>query len=209
MRLTFFLSRKHARGDFEIRMFYPGKTESAVAFSKIDQALNLISTFDPRRYQQIKDDVKKILVFSAEPAAAQWIGGLRMCVLDKEYLFRADISPTEIAASIVHEATHAHLERLGMEYAEEARSRIERICTESQIAFAKRLPEPGRSLEIAEWQLSLPESYWTNDEIQNRGLEALEDLGKTSCQARFSYPILKWLVARRRSKPKRIGELPE
>jgi hypothetical protein len=204
----FLVSRKRVRDDFEIGIFLYGKTKRTAAFSRIDQALDLISTFDPERYQQIRKDVKKILIFPTPPDAAQWIGTLQMCVIDNEYFFRADISPAEIAGTIVHEATHAHLERLDMKYIEESRARIERICTESQIAFAKRLPEPGRTLEIAEWQMKLPENYWHNDEFQNRNLEALADLGKTSWFARRVHSLMKWVIAKRSSKLKRKGGLP-
>jgi hypothetical protein len=59
----FAVSRKHSRDDIKIAMLFD-KNGSAVA-SKIDQALNLISKFEPRRYQQIKPNLVKKLGLSA------------------------------------------------------------------------------------------------------------------------------------------------
>jgi hypothetical protein len=115
-RFMFAISRKHNRGDIEIAML-SDKNGSAVA-SKIDQALNLISEFDSRRDQQIKRDVKSIWVAAAPGYSAWWMDELQTCVLDAEFFRRTDISASEMAITIAHEATHARLCKLKIGYTE-------------------------------------------------------------------------------------------
>jgi hypothetical protein len=52
----------------------------------------------------------------------------------------------EIASTIVHEATHARLERWGISYDEKQRSRVEAICLRRELNVAASLPhsEPLR-----------------------------------------------------------------
>lgn len=131
---------------------------------------------------------------------AEWIDDLQMCVIDKDYLLRSDVAVAEIAQTIVHEATHARLCKLRIKYKEDVRDRVERICVKSEIAFAKRLPNGQKSAAIAESRLQMPQNFWTNDQFQQRDLEALANLSKKNWLARILYPILKRIAARRRQR---------
>ena len=123
-----------------------------------------------------------------------------MCVIDRNYLLRNDVSTCEIAQTIVHEATHARLCKLKIKYTEDIRDRIERICVKSEIAFAKRLPNGHKSVEIAESRLQLPQSFWTDDQFQQRDLGALADLRKKTWVARILYPLVKRKVDHRNAR---------
>jgi hypothetical protein len=189
-RFMFAISRKHNRDDIKVAMLLPDKKGPAV-FSKIDQALNLISEFDPRRFLQIRRDVKKIWVSAAQPGIAKWMDELQMCVLDRDYFCRDNVSASRMALSIVHEATHARLNKLKVKYTEDIRDRVERICIKSEIAFAKRLPDGQKLVEMAESKLKRPKSFYTNAQFQQRNLDALAELRKKTWLARILYPILK------------------
>lgn len=69
----------------------------------------------------------------------------------------------KIATTIVHEATHARLERYGVEYKQELRTRIEAICFRRELAFAARLPNRVElHQEIAqclEWYHANPDQF--------------------------------------------------
>jgi hypothetical protein len=189
-RFMFAISRKHKRDDIEVAILFPGKNYPAVS-SKIDQALNLISEFDPRRYLQIRRDVKKIWVSAAPGYCANWMDDFQMCILDSDYFCRDNVSASEMALTIVHESTHARLCKLKIEYTEDIRDRVERVCVKSEIAFAKRLPDGQKFVEIAESRLQIPESYWTNAQFEQRELDTLAELRKKTWLARILYPILK------------------
>jgi hypothetical protein len=197
-RFMFAISRKHSRGDIEIAMLFD-KNGSAIS-SKIDQALNLISEFDSRRYQQIKRDVKRIWVAATPGCSAWWMDELQTCVLDAEYFRRTDISASEMAITIAHEATHARLSKFRIGYAEEIRARVERICIKSEIAFAKRLPDCQKLLEISESRLQISEEYWTNAQFQQRDLDTLAELRKKTWVARILYSVVKFKVDKRNAR---------
>ncbi len=160
-RFMFAISRKHSRNDIQIAMF-PLDKDYPAAFSKIDQAFNLISEFDSLHYHQIKHNVKRIWISVLPVNYAEWVDDLQTCILDRNYLLRSDVSVCEIAQTIVHEATHARLCKLKIKYTEDIRDRVERICVKSEIAFAKRLPNGQKEIEIAESRLKLPQNFWTN-----------------------------------------------
>jgi hypothetical protein len=198
-KFLFAISRKHIRDGVKIGMSFPDKNHPA-DFLKIDQALNLISELDPRRYHQIKRDVKKIWVYIAPGYYAQWMNELQTCILDRDYFCRTNVSPAELALTLVHEATHARLDKLKIKYTEEIRHRVEQLCVKSEIAFAKRLPNGQKFVEIAESRLQTPESYWTNAQFQQRDLDTLAELRKKSWVARILYPIVKRRVDKRNAR---------
>jgi hypothetical protein len=195
-QFMFAVSRKHSRGDIKIAMLFD-KNGSAVA-SKIDQALNLISEFDPRRYQQIKRDVKRIWIAAAPGYCAEWMDELKTCVLDADYFRQVDILASEMATTIVHEATHALLDNFKIGYSEEIRAHVEQICIKSEIAFAKRLPDGRKLVEMAESKLQISEDYWTNAQFQQRNLDKLAELSKKTWIVRILYLIVKRKVDKRK-----------
>jgi hypothetical protein len=84
---------------------------------------------------------------------AYYESATRACMLDTRYVL-ADATPLEdIAATIVHEATHARLMKRGIGYEEGLRSRVEKVCLRRQFAFAVRLPSGGPSPEAMEASL--------------------------------------------------------
>jgi hypothetical protein len=201
-RFMFAISRKHSRDDIEIAMLFD-KNGSAVS-SKIDQALNLISEFDSRRYHQIKRDVKRIWVAVAPGYSAQWMDELQTCILDTKYFRRDDVLAPEMALTIVHEATHARLFKLKIGYTEAIRERVERICIKSEIAFAKRLPDGQKLVEMAKSRLQTSENYWTNAQFQQRDLDTLADISKKNWVVRILYPIVKRKVDKRNARLRSI-----
>jgi hypothetical protein len=198
-RFMFAISRKHNRNDVQVAMFPLDKSHTA-AFSKIDEAFNLISEFDPRRYFQIKKYVKRIWISALLVNYAEWMDDLQMCVIDRDYLLRTDVPASDIAQTIVHEGTHARLCKLKIKYTEDIRHRVERICIKSEISFAKRLPKGQKAVEIAERRLQIPPSYLTNDQFQQRDLDGLAELGKRFWPARLLYPIVKRKIEKRKGR---------
>jgi hypothetical protein len=198
-RFLFAVSRKHNRNDFKVAMLLPDKKGPAV-FSKVDQALNLISEFDSRRYLQIRRDVKKIWVSVAQPAVGKWLNELQTCVLDRNYFCQDKISASRMALTIVHEATHARLCKLKIKYTEDIRERVERICIKSEIAFAKRLPDGQKLVEMAESKLKRSKSFYTDAQHQQRNLDALAELRKKNWLARILYPIVKHKADKRNAR---------
>lgn len=198
-RFMFAISRKHNRDGIEVAMLLPGKKGPFVIL-KINQALDLISKFDLRRYLHIRRDVKKIWVSTAQPGIAKWMNELQMCILDRDYFCRDNVSASRMALTIVHEATHARLCKLKIKYTEDIRDRVEEICIKSEIAFAKRLPDGQKLVEMAESKLKRPKSFYTDAQLQQRNLDALAAFRKKTWVACILYPILKRKIDKRNAR---------
>jgi hypothetical protein len=135
---------------------------------------------------------------------------LKTCILDRNYFNQPDISASEMALTIVHEATHARLFKFRIGYTEDIRERVERICIKSEIAFAKRLPDGQKFVEMAESRLlEMSADYWTNTQFQQRDLDTLAKLGKINWLGRILYRIVKWKLDKRNTHPQSPEEKSE
>ena len=162
---------------------------------RVEEALNLIKTHDPQRYNHIVRDLERVWVRLLTAGAAQFNPGLWACMLDERFVLAETTDTAMIAAVIVHEATHARLWRRGFGYDEDERQRIETICIRREMAFARRLPDGQRLREFAHEALATAPSYWTNAASHDRhiegSVEALRYLG-WSWLARPLLAIRKW-----------------
>jgi len=80
-------------------------------------------------------------------ALAEYNHSLRACVLDERYVADSATSVEQIASIIVHEATHARLERRGIRYKEELRAEMRRSAFVERLTFAVRLPDSAQLQE--------------------------------------------------------------
>jgi hypothetical protein len=113
------------------------------------------------------------------------VPSLNACKLDERFVLLETTTLEHIASCIVHEATHARLERWGISYDDEkTRSRIEAICLRRELNFVGKLPqaEPLRE-EIArklEWYIG-DHDYFSNINRWQRweqgNVETLRHLG--------------------------------
>ena len=170
-------------------------SDSAVMLDRVEEALDIIRTRDPRRYSRLRRDLKRIWL-RLQPASSQtgcYNRALDACELDPRHVLRNDITSSDIASIIVHEGTHARLRAFGIGFAEQLRFRIEALCRKEEHAFAERLPEAARDRIRAKLAriAALPPDYWDNTSIKHRydsGVdEALQYLGTP----RWSLPFLR------------------
>lgn len=108
--------------------------------SRVERALLLVKQHSPLHYSRIIRDLERIWIFLLPGGLAEYKHSLNACVLDKRFVADSATSIEQIASAIVHEATHARLERFGIEYDEDQRARIEATCLRRELAFAVRLP---------------------------------------------------------------------
>jgi hypothetical protein len=140
---------------------------------RIENALHLIKIHDRLRYDRLLRDLERILVCVLLGDLACFNHRYGSCELDARFVLAETSSPEVIAATIVHEATHARLWSLGVRYEQKRRHRIEAICFRRVLAFATKLPNSELVREQAENRLTGyagPES-WTNAVFEKRLLE--------------------------------------
>jgi hypothetical protein len=148
---------------------------------RVELALGLIKTHDRGRYDRMGRDLERIWVRLLTSGAAQFSPRLWACMLDERFVVADSTDTAQLAAVIVHEATHARLWRCGFGYDEAERQRIEAICLRRELAFARTLPEGQTVRESAEGALAISPSYWTDAASDDRhiagSVEALRHLG--------------------------------
>src|SRR5579872_7101674 len=104
---------------------------------RVEAALRLIERFAPLHYRRIKTSLSRIWVQLVPHGAGCYLHSLNACLLDERVV--ASETVEWIASAIVHEATHARLEKWGIRYDEAVRLRIERICIRRELDFARYL----------------------------------------------------------------------
>src|SRR5262249_24116355 len=127
-----------------------------------------------RTLQNVADGV---FVFGTAGVLAEWWRDERLVVLRDEYVSDPATLAVHLASTLVHEATHAWLERLGLEYTKDRRARIESICFRRQLRFTRRVPGGGEFIHTLEQQLARDPEYLTDDAFKRRLIEELQRLG--------------------------------
>jgi hypothetical protein len=131
--------------------------------TRVEGALLLIKQHSPLDYARINRELERIWVSLSFHGLGEHNHSLKACVLDERYVADPATTVEQIASTIVHEATHARLERYGIEYEEQRRTRIETICFRRELAFAARLPASAElQQEVArclEWYQANPEQF--------------------------------------------------
>ena len=139
-RLGYFLSDRSTVHGIPLRHMILETEQREACTAKISAAMDLIRNRQPYRYSRIRRDVGRIWVWGTIGFAGQWIDELRLCQLNEQYVLSLHTSTEDLAATIIHEATHARLRRCGIGYDEPIRGRVERLCAKAEIQFAKCLP---------------------------------------------------------------------
>jgi hypothetical protein len=152
---------------------------------RVEDALQLIKRHDALHYSRVIHNLERIFVNLVPDALAHYDRSLNACVLDQRFVLPETTALERIACTIVHEATHARLERWGIGYDDEkARTRIEAICLRRELNFIAKLQNSERLREeiarTLEWCVS-DRDYLSNVSFQQRTLhgqvETLQYLG--------------------------------
>jgi hypothetical protein len=157
---------------------------------RVQYALDLIKNNDPLQYAYVTRHLKRIWVNLLTGNRAEYRRSIDACVFDERFVRSEMTTIAEIAAIIIHEATHARLEHLGIRYDEKQRSRIETICYRREIAFVSRLShcEGLREKLVYElgWFIANPDNF-SNQNFSKRHVEG-------SVEALRYLKIPNWLI---------------
>lgn len=118
-------------------------------------ALEIIRDVDPTRYSRLKRHVHAIVDVELNSALGGYLPSAQLVVIDIEKLYipaKVELSRRLCARVLVHEATHGHINESGMLYTSKTRKEIERLCTEEENLFVKRLGYPWTDLLSVEFR---------------------------------------------------------
>ncbi|MGH7633786.1 MAG: hypothetical protein ACRENC_08645 [Gemmatimonadaceae bacterium] len=107
---------------------------------RLEGALDLIATYQPWRFRRLQHDFARILV-QRYPCRAAYMPQSRTCVVELTFLVNPEFNLAQLASSIVHEGTHARLDRVGVHVPEDQRYREERLCRKSEVEFGRAVPD--------------------------------------------------------------------
>jgi len=121
---------------------------------RLGAALDLIAAHAPRRYRRLRTDFSGFLVqrFACRGA---FFPDSRECLVELTFTVNPRHSIAEIAASIVHEATHARVARMCRTKPPHWHAREERLCRRAELEFGLALPNGGVVVERALQSLAL------------------------------------------------------
>ena len=129
------------------------QSDSEPALQRVEAALQLIERFAPLHYRRVKSSLSRIWVQLVPDGGGCYLHSLNACLLDERIVASETTTLAWIASAIVHEATHARLEKWGIHYKQAVRHRIERICVRRELDFARHLSRVDALLEEINWRL--------------------------------------------------------
>jgi hypothetical protein len=128
--------------------------DTGQVLTSLTQALDLISSYAPRRYRRMQRDLAGIVV-QRFPCRGAFFPHERECLVELTFTVNSAHSAEEIAASIVHEATHARVARRCGPLPEAMRPREERLCRRAELEFGLALPNGQVVIERARRSLGM------------------------------------------------------
>lgn len=121
---------------------------------RLTAALDLVAAYAPRRYRRLRQDFAGFVVqrFACRGA---FFPESRQCLVELTFTVNPRHGLPEIAASIVHEATHARVARMCRTRLPEQRAREERLCRRAELEFGLAVPDGGVVVQRARDSLAL------------------------------------------------------
>jgi hypothetical protein len=127
-------------------------TEQVVA--RLTAAIDLIAAHAPRRYRRLRTDVAGFVV-ERFPCRGAFFPETGECLVELTFTVNPRHDLPEIAASIVHEATHARVARRCGVLGPDHRAREERLCRRAELEFGQAVPDGAIVVQRAEASLAL------------------------------------------------------
>jgi hypothetical protein len=121
---------------------------------RLTAALDLIAAYAPRRYRRLRQDFAGFVVerFACRGAFFPHSGE---CLVELTFTVNPRHQLPEIAASIVHEATHARVARMCRSRAPDQHPREERLCRRAELELGLALPDGTVVVERARAALAM------------------------------------------------------
>lgn len=128
--------------------------QTADVIQRLSAALDLIATYAPRRYRRLREDFAGFVVqrFACRGA---FFPESRECLVELTFTVNPQHTLPEIAASIVHEATHARVARMCRTRPPEHHAREERLCRRAELELGLAMPDASVVVQRAQASLAL------------------------------------------------------
>ena len=139
-----------------------GETPREEAIQALAGAFTLLDHVSPFMLRRVKRELRRYLL--RDTAFPRYIPHLRCVLLGKDSI--AQSNNAEIALILVHEATHARLERLGVRATRFGLERIEMVCMRRELALASHFPDSAAWTNYVESKIN--SRFWARKHIRER-----------------------------------------
>jgi hypothetical protein len=128
------------------------RTEDVIR--RLTAALDLVAAYAPRRHRRLRRDLAGFVVqrFACRGA---FFPESRECLVELTFTVNPRHTLPEIAASIVHEATHARVARMCRTRPPGGQAREERLCRRAELEFGLAVPDGSVVVQRAQASLAL------------------------------------------------------
>jgi hypothetical protein len=151
--------------------------ERAIAYERLNEALDLLRGHVPARYSRARRLLKGFIVFGTDSASGSYDPINGVCRLNEKFVTDPAATAVAIASTVVHEATHAWLTSLGVGYESYTRHRVELVCIKASLLAMRRIP--GAEAEVARCRhdMSIDPEFFSNEKRIERSATHLRELG--------------------------------
>jgi len=122
--------------------------DSDDVFARLDAALGLIERYQPSNFRRMHRDFARIVV-RRFPCRGAYFPETRICLVELTFVVNREFTPTQVAATILHEAMHARLDNAGVKYDPAGAAKHERFCRRAEVEFGMVAPDGAPVVERA------------------------------------------------------------
>ena len=122
--------------------------QSEHVFTRLDAALALIGRYQPSNFRRMHRDFARIEI-RRFPCRGAFFPQTRTCLVELTFVVNPDFTPTQVAATILHEAMHARLDNAGVKYDPSCAAKHERFCRRAEVEFGMVAPHGEPVVERA------------------------------------------------------------
>jgi hypothetical protein len=122
--------------------------DSEDVFARLDAALGLIERYQPSHFRRMHRDFARIQV-RRFPCRGAYFPDTRICLVELTFVVNREFTPTQVAATILHEAMHARLDNAGVKYDPAGAAKHERFCRRAEVEFGMIAPDGAPVVERA------------------------------------------------------------
>lgn len=117
-------------------------------FTRLDAALGLIEQHQPWHFRRMRRDFARIEI-RRFPCRGAYFPETRTCLVELTFVVNPEFTPTQVAATILHEAMHARLDNAGVSYDSTSSAKHERFCRRAEVEFGMVAPDGAPVVERA------------------------------------------------------------
>jgi hypothetical protein len=176
-KLLTWLSPNHVSHGLPVWTPLSTQEQRALTYERLNEALVLLRSHVPQRYARVLRSLKGFLVLGTDSINASYDPANGVCRLGETFMAAPATTAAAIACTVVHEATHAWLFRLGIGYDSPIRHRVELLCIKASLLAAQRFPGAEAEVEHCRGQMSIDAEFFSNEKFVERSTNHLRELG--------------------------------